>query len=153
MSNIINWDENPLAQELEKERAVSTRLINERDKALAELDRLTIELAQAISERTPHDYGILKDQRDDYRNRLCASINETQEARAEVERLEIINKEVLEANYTMGTTRPEPSRLEIAAMLKAGWLANPDIESLVDEDAKWWHEEAQKLIDAGKEMK
>ncbi len=49
--------------------------------------------------------------------------------------------------------RAEPSRLEIAAMLKAGWLANPDIESLVDEDAKWWHEEAQKLIDAGKEMK
>ncbi len=86
-------------------------------------------------------------------DRLEELQKERDEARAEVKRLEIINEEVLQANYTMGTICPEPSRLEIAAMLKAGWLANPDIESLVDEDAKWWHEEAQKLIDAGKEMK
>jgi len=112
MANIINWDENPLAQELEKERAVSAQLIKQRDEAREEVERLKAELAQAISERTPHDYGILKDQRD--------------EARAEVERLkansERLNQELYEAKGWRQDWRPEwvrkdPSRLEIAAML------------------------------------
>jgi chromosome segregation ATPase len=76
MANIINWDENPLAQELEKERAVSAQLIKQRDEAREEVERLRTELAQAISERTPHDYGILKDQRDEAR----AEVEERKEA-------------------------------------------------------------------------
>jgi hypothetical protein len=94
----------------------------------AELERLKTELAQAISERTPHDYGLLASQRDDYRDRLCASIKETQEARAEVERLkansERLNQELYEAKGWRQDWRPDwvrkdPSRLEIAALLLA----------------------------------
>jgi chromosome segregation ATPase len=73
--------------DFEKVVTYNTRLQNEREKLRVEVERLTRELEQAISERTPHDYGILKDQRDDYRDRLCASIKETQEVRTEVEQL------------------------------------------------------------------
>jgi chromosome segregation ATPase len=92
-----------------------TRLIRERD--------------EAIKERTPHDYGILKDQRDSYRDRLCASIKETQEAHAEVERVkkalhdalaEISRLEKMTPVISHSATRPDPSRLEIAAMIMAG---------------------------------
>lgn len=111
-----------------------TRLIQERD--------------EAISERTPHDYGLLASQRDDYRDKLCASIKETQEARAEVKRLEIINKEVLEANYTMGTTRPKPSRLEIAAIILTGSYGNA---GSYQDLAKIGLKQADALIAAEKE--
>lgn len=90
-------------------------LMEQRDKARAEVERLTRELERAISERTPHDYGILKNQRDDYRNRLCAAIKETQDARAEVERLKNHIPDVGKM------VRPEPSRLEIAAMIYAAF--------------------------------
>jgi len=152
MANIINWDENPLAQELEKERAVSAQLIKQRDEAREEMERLKAELAQAISERTPHDYGILRDQRDDYRERLGAACKEVFELEAkvklltterdgyfsEMERMQRgwngANQEVLRledhledlkkaaiTNLTaaVALVRPEPSRLEIAALLLA----------------------------------
>jgi hypothetical protein len=44
--------------------------------------------------------------------------------------------------------RPEPSRLEIAAMLQAGWLANP--ESEIDNQHDWWLAQAEALIAAAK---
>jgi hypothetical protein len=53
----------------------------------AELERLKTELAQAISERTPHDYGILKDQRDDYRERLGVAAKEVFDLEAKVKLL------------------------------------------------------------------
>jgi hypothetical protein len=87
MANIINWDENPLAQELEKERAVSAQLIKQRD-----------------------------------------------EARAEVKRLEIINEEVLQANYTMGTSRPEPSRV----VWNSNSMQNIPRNQLLDKLAAGW---------------
>jgi ribosomal protein L16 Arg81 hydroxylase len=152
MANIINWDENPLAQELEKERAVSAQLIKQRDEAREEVERLKAELAQAISERTPHDYGILKDQRDSYRDRLCASMKETQEALAEVKRLEIINEEVLEANYTMGTTCAEPSRLEIAAMIYAAFAGAQCMKDKVNPTVYVAFKCADELIAAAKEV-
>lgn len=62
-------------------------LMEQRDKARAEVERLTRELERAVSKRTSHDYCILKNQRDDYRDRLCAAIKEIQDARAEVEQL------------------------------------------------------------------
>jgi Skp family chaperone for outer membrane proteins len=49
-------------------------------------------------------------------------------------------------------TRPEPSRLEIAAMLKAGWFANRDADFNAT-DHKWWIEQADALIAAAKEAK
>jgi hypothetical protein len=76
-----------LEEDHEKARAMFDQLTKERDEARAKVERLTRELEQAVAERTPHDYGILRDQRDAYRDRLCASIKETQEARAEVEQL------------------------------------------------------------------
>lgn len=128
--------------DFEKVVGYNTRLQDELDKSRAEVERLNRELEQAIAERTPHDYGIIKEQRDHYRDRLCAAIKETQEARAEVERLK---------NHIPDATkmiRPEPSRLEIAAMLQAGWLANP--ESEIDNQHDWWLAQADALIEAAK---
>jgi hypothetical protein len=64
------------------------------------------------------------------------------EARAEVERLK---DHVPDATKMI---RPEPSRLEIAAMLQAGWLANP--ESEIDNQHDWWLAQADALIEAAK---
>jgi hypothetical protein len=65
-----------------------------------------------------------------------------------VERLKTINQEVLKANYTMGTTRPEPSRLEIAAMAMQGLLLSSEYpKSVIVTDALWC---ADKLIAAAK---
>ena len=63
---------------------------------------------------------------------------ERDEARAEVKRL----KSQVQAH-------PEPSRLEIATILKAGWLSNPECDSQSDD--AWWIEQADKLIKANKQ--
>ena len=50
--------------------------------------------------------------------------------------------------------RPEPSRLEIAAMFKAGWFCNFDNpDALACPRPKWWVEQADALIAAAKEGK
>lgn len=136
-------------------------LINHLD---TEVDRLNRELERAIAERTPHDYGILRSQRDAYRDRLCDSIKETEEARAEVERLKRQEVKITflgEASSSGGSggpcagndhhvpadtkmIRPEPSRLEIAATLMAG-LGN----SIFD-DARLALRAADALIAAAK---
>jgi chromosome segregation ATPase len=118
----------------------------------AELERMKTELAQAISERTPHDYGILQNQRDDCRERLGVAAKEVFDLEAkvklltterdgyfsEMERMQRgwngANQEVLRledhledlkkaaiTNLTAAVAliRPEPSRLEIAAMFLA----------------------------------
>jgi hypothetical protein len=96
------------------------------------------------------------------RAEVARLLDERDRARAEVTRLNAELKRTMESlarakAYTehlrSESVRKEPSRLEIAAMLKAGWFANPEIESLGDQDNKWWHEQAQELIDAGKELK
>jgi len=56
------------------------------------------------------------------------------------------------SNLQPKTTRPEPSRLEIAAMLKAGWFANHDVDFNAA-DHGWWVEQADKLITAAREAK
>lgn len=149
-------------------------LMEQRDKARAEVERLTRELERAISERTPHDYGILKNQRDDYRDRLCSALKEAQDARAEVEQLkqalhdarlensgqaaviEQLKEKVDQLQYIADFDRrhflkhPEPSRLEIAAMFKAAWLSNADYKSEDACDDGWWIEQADALIAAAK---
>lgn len=175
VANAVIFEAAQRLQELKSANESATASLvlarNERDEARAEVDairnvisdagfsdvldplqrvtRLIQERDEAISERTPHDYGILRDQRDDYRERLGASIKETQEARAEVKRLEIINKEVLQANYTMGTTCPEPSRLEIAAIILTGSYGNA---GSYQDLAKIGLKQADALIAAAREV-
>ena len=157
------------------ERAKVARLLDERDRARAEVELLKRELDQAISERTPHDYGILREQRDEAhteverlkrelefeRAEVARLLDERDRARAEVTRLNGELKRTMQAlaranasteSWPPASVRKEPSRLEIAAMLKAGWFANPEMDLLGDQDNKWWHEQAQELIDAGKEL-
>jgi hypothetical protein len=84
------------------------------------------------------------------------------EARAEVERLEKLARaaaiardqyrEQLQILKRSLPTRLEPSRLEIAAMLKAGWFANRDSDFNAA-DHGWWIEQADKLIAAAREGK
>ena len=172
LSQLCSSKVEQVTKDHDKARAEFNRLTNERDEARAEVERLNRELEQAIAERTPHDYGILKDQRDDYRDRLCASIKETQEVRTEVEQLkqalhdarlensgqaaliEQLKEKVDQLQYIADfdrkhfLKRPEPSRLEIAAMLLAGWLGNPD--ALSENNPHEWLLEADKLIAAAK---
>jgi hypothetical protein len=119
----------------------------------SEVWRLNSELEQAIAERTPHDYGILAEQRDQYKEMYLGALKEIAKARAEVEEVKkrSINAVTLSwdgpaltgggggvgpcaknDHHVPAATkmiRPEPSRLEIAAMLFAGWLSNPDVLS------------------------
>jgi len=121
------------------------------------IERMQSELAQAISERTPHDYGLLAGQRDDYRERLGVAAKEVFELEAkvklltterdgyfsEMERMQRgwngANQEVLRledhledlkraaiTNLTaaVALVRPEPSRLEIAAIILTGSYGN-----------------------------
>jgi hypothetical protein len=75
--------------------------------------------------------------------------NQRDKAWDEVERL----KAEL-SNLQPKTTRPEPSRLEIAAMLKAGWFCNFDNpDALACPPPKWWIEQADALIAAAREGK
>jgi flagellar biosynthesis chaperone FliJ len=133
------------------------------NEARAEVERLKRELEQAIAERTPHDCGILRNQRDDCRDRLCSALKEAQDARTVVEQLKQALHDARLENSAQAAqleqcreeyraahldrqhykriaehrqkelsgllARPEPSRLEIAAMLFAGWLSNPDVLS------------------------
>jgi hypothetical protein len=79
--------------------------------AAAKLESMQWELTQAISERIPHDYGILKEEAQEMRK-------QRDEARAEVERLKSQLQEAYHAvsRQIACQARPEPSRLEIAAM-------------------------------------
>jgi len=82
----------------------------------------------------------------DWEDQAREARKERDEARAEVERLK--------AELQCKQTRPEPSRLEIAAMLLAGWFCNFDNpDALACPRPKWWIEQADALIKAAKEAK
>jgi hypothetical protein len=81
------------------------------------------DLALAISERAPHDYGLLREEATFLRKERDYALTEVKRLKATV------NQQL--------TVRPEPSRLEIAAMLKAGWFANRDADFNAT-DHKWW---------------
>jgi chromosome segregation ATPase len=180
------------------------RVTTERDAARAEVKRVNKQLEQAISERTPHDYGILKEevqemrkQRDEARaeveqwkwdynrlSKLCSDkvehvtkdhdkaraefnrlTKERDNALAEVEQLKQALHDarlensgqaaLLERKQHIGKVtemvRPEPSRLEIAAMAMQGLLVSSEYpKSVIVTDAVWC---ADKLIAAAKEGK
>jgi uncharacterized coiled-coil DUF342 family protein len=80
--------------------------------------------------------------------------NQRDKAWDEIERLKAELHDTIESyklnNLQPKTTRPEPSRLEIAAWLKAGWFANRDADFNAA-DHGWWVEQADKLIVAARE--
>jgi DNA repair exonuclease SbcCD ATPase subunit len=133
-------------------------VIKERDEARAEVDRINKQLEQAIAERTPHDYGTLKEEAQEMRK-------QRDETRAEVEQLKQALHDarlensgqaaLLERKQYIGKVtemvRPEPSRLEIAAMAMQGLLVSSEYpKSVIVTDAVWC---ADKLIAAVKEGK
>jgi hypothetical protein len=89
--------------------------------------------------------------------RLDRVTTERDVARAEVEQLkQALHDARLENSaqaMLLERKRPEPSRLEIAAMFKAAWFANSDYKSEDACDDGWWIEQADKLIEAAKEGK
>jgi len=78
------------------------------------------------------------------------------EARAEVDRikneLQQMQCDGFDEHFRPIYVRPKPSRLEIAAWLKAGWFANHDSASNAG-DHGWWIEQADALIAAAREAK
>jgi hypothetical protein len=92
--------------------------------AAARLESIQWELTQAIAERTPHDYGLLKEEATFLRK-------ERDEARAEVRQLRatVAAYEQATVNQQL-TVRSEPSRLEIAAMAMHGMLAASSFDTL-----------------------
>jgi hypothetical protein len=104
--------------------------------------------AQARKSRKEHDEARaamieVKRQRDLYRTQRDATHADAAQASFELDQAQRL-KEL--------TTRPEPSRLEIAAMLKAGWFANRDADFNAT-DHKWWIEQADELIAAARKAK
>lgn len=88
--------------------------------------------------------------------RIDRIANQRDEAWVEIEKLKAELHDAIESdnlsNFQLKTTRPEPSRLEIAAWLKAGWFANRDADFNAA-DHGWWIEQADKLIAAAREAK
>jgi hypothetical protein len=84
--------------------------IERRDDSYAEIKSVRKELAQAIAERTPHDYGLLKGEADNLKRELSESIRERNKTVADL---------IKQRDQAIASARPEPSRLEIAAMLLA----------------------------------
>jgi hypothetical protein len=98
-------------------------------------------------------FGIPKGSGWDTVSRINELGKQRDEARFNVERLQNWNNSQAEIskNERSGRYRPEPSRLEIAAMLAAAWTSNPaHDESSVD--AKWWLQQADALIAETKEV-
>ncbi len=109
-------------------------LLSKIDQLSVELDQTKKELAQAISERTPHDYGMLKYTIESLRKELHEAHAEVASAKDNAwrhfNRVSVVEKERNEAcselermrNHLPDATKmihPEPSRLEIAALILA----------------------------------
>ena len=128
-------------------------LQQERDEALAELETRKEALIDAVEQIEG-----LRILRDRWYERAQKYEKERDEARDEVERLNLQNDQlrqgwsntIMEGDDIPPLTRPEPSRLEIAAWLKAGWFANRDSDFNAG-DHGWWIEQADKLIAAARE--
>lgn len=140
--------------------------------AAERLEALDRALDLAVKERTPHDYGILADQRDEYRRMLSDAIKQVEKERAEVEqlkqalhdarlensgqaaRIEELRAEVellRQENAMVERTRAEPSRLEIAAMLLGA--QPPPQAGLFSGQAEHALRRADALIAAAKEAR
>ena len=95
--------------------------IERRDDSYAEIKTVRRELAQAIAERTPHDYGLLKGEVDNLKRELSEAIKERNKTVADL---------IKQRDEAIASARPEPSRLEIAAMAMQGMLAASSFDTL-----------------------
>ena len=84
--------------------------IERRDDSYAEIKTVRRELAQAIAERTPHDYGLLKGEVDNLKRELSEAIKERNKTVADL---------IKQRDEAIASARLEPSRLEIASVLLA----------------------------------
>ena len=141
-----------LSEKLEVELNNSITLQSQRDEARAEQERLIMEFAEANSEieKLSKERYIEKKRADGHYENYCEILkkidsiaNQRDKAWAEAERL----KAEL-SNPQPKTTRPEPSRLEIAAMLYAARATNAELISIGT-----CMKESDALIAAAKETK
>jgi hypothetical protein len=126
--------------DVEKVVGYNTRLQSELDEARAEVERLNKQLKQAIVERTPHDYGILKEEVDYWKAETHRVAKKRDEALGEVELLkqerdlwQQVQRDKATVKESL-TVRPEPSRLEIAAMFYSAALTAGAIKLIFDPD-------------------
>jgi hypothetical protein len=141
-------------------------LQRESDEARAEVERLTKQLEQAIAERTPHDYGLLKHEVECLKQTVHDARIENSGQAAELERLkEEYGVAHLERQHYKRiaehrqkqlcalVSRPEPSRLEIAALMLAALAGRESALWEMQEETIWAIEQADALIAAAKEEK
>lgn len=131
-----------LARDIQTDDGVVNTCLEEAAGRLEELQRANkntlADLAVAI-ERRDDSYAEIKT----VRRELSESIRE---------RNKTVSNLIEQRDKALASARQEPSRLEIAAMLKAGWFANRDADFNAT-DQKWWIEQADALIEAAKETK
>lgn len=108
------------------------------------LEELQRDLKQAIAERTPHDYGLLKGQVEDLRRELSESIRERNKTVADL---------IKQRDEAIASARPEPSRLKIAAMMLAALASRESGTWEAKQEAIWAIEQADELIALAKEVK
>jgi chromosome segregation ATPase len=136
----------------------------QRDEARSEVERLTMEFAAANSEleKLTKELEEAQKQIKDLQGLAVDLFSARDNAIAERDAARLLNQELkteldhalVELHQARANTRSEPSRLEIAAMLLAGWFCNFDNpDALACPRPKWWIEQADALIAAAKEGK
>jgi hypothetical protein len=146
-----------LKARIEIQEGISRDLLLQRGELLTELNALKAErdLSQQINCASDHKEALLeaedkieelKDQRDRWFNMAQNESENHMRALAELKQLKDHIPDVTKM------IKPEPSRLEIAAMFKSAWFANSDYRSDDVCDDGWWIEQADKLIEANKKI-
>jgi uncharacterized coiled-coil DUF342 family protein len=139
--------------------------------ASKKIESLEKDLAQAIAERTPHDYGILKEEAQEMRKQRDEARDKAEEnhwrAKAVAGERDIAFKEVEQLKQALHDARlensgqaaqlerkrPEPSRLEIAALIYAAFAGAQCDKEKVNPTAYVAVKCADELIAAAKEGK
>lgn len=129
--------------------------IERRDELLAEVIYLQKELKQAIAERTPHDYGLLKHEVDHLKQELTEAIKERNKTVADLIKQRDEALAYNQFSQQVAAIRQEPSRLEIAAGIMQGWASNSNMEAIVPGERPAYSalKIADFLIAAAKEAK
>lgn len=151
-----------IIDDLRQNGLTSASIYTRMERAANRLEELQRNLKQAIAERTPHDYGLLREEATFLRKERDKALAEVQRVRklwneSHIAELDDFAKEIervkAECRNQQLNTRPEPSRLEIAAILLAA-LASRENESWEAKlEVIWAIEQADELIALAKEKK